>query len=136
MGRTNADRAATGTTRRPRAVLLAAIAWTVAACAAAGLYAKAVQFGKWEHARAPGMPQPRVYKTRPAPDTTDVLPNTAVAADVFLPNVGHGIASSTMNTKTIHLYQELADGTERPVEGHVNTSGGRRLDRLPAVRHA
>ena len=97
--------------------------WAVAACATAGLYAGTIHFGRWERDHAPPPPQPFVGTIRPGPGAVDVLPNTSIAADVYLPNVGHGVSSQTMNTRNVRLYQELPDGSERSVTGHVNTSG-------------
>ena len=51
-----------------------------------------------------------------------MLPNAFVAADVFLPNFGHGIDARTMNINTVKLFK--IDGESRiEVPGHVNTSG-------------
>ena len=100
-----------------------AAAWGVAVLATAGLYAATIHFGRWEKGHAPPLPVPFIGKSRPAAGQVDVLPNTAIAADLYLPNIGHGVAQSTMNTRTVRLFKELAGGGEAPVDGHVNTSG-------------
>ena len=105
-----------------RTTLLAAAAWVVAGCCSAALYAGAVHFGRWEHARAPAVPVPAIRKIRPAPNATGVLANTAISADLFLPNTG--VAAATMTTGHVRLFKVLPDGTELPVPGNVNTSGG------------
>ncbi len=101
----------------------AVAAWAVVACATAGLYAGTIHFARWERSHAPLPPEPFVGRTRPGAGQLDVLPNTAISADVYLPNVGHGISTTTMNARTVRLFKELPDGTERPVAGNVNTSG-------------
>ena len=100
---------------------MAGVAWALALCFTAGLYASAVHFGHWEASRAQPAPVPSIAKTRPPPNSVDVVPNTAVAADLFLPN--SGVSSITMSTRTVHLYKQLPDGTEQAVAGNVNTSG-------------
>ncbi len=100
------------------------VTWAVAICATAALYAGTIKFGRWEKAHAPAMPEPFVGKCLPKPGETDVVLNTPIMAAVYLPNIGHGVASSTMNTRNVRLYKELAGGGEQPVDGHVNTSGG------------
>ena len=116
-GRREAGR---GTARTRR---VAALVWVAAGCLTAVLYAKSVQFARWERANAPPPPMPYVSKTRPAAGATDVLLNTSVAADVYLPNPGHGVSALTMNVRNVRLYRRMADGSEQPVGGSVNTSG-------------
>jgi hypothetical protein len=103
--------------------MVAALAWLLAAAGAAVLYAGSIHFGRWEAANAPPLPVPLVGHTRPSPGQVDVLPNTSISADVYLPNVGSGVSSATMNTRTVHLDKLLPGGRSVPVEGNVNTSG-------------
>jgi hypothetical protein len=103
---------------------LVVAAWVLAACMAAGLYATTIHFARWERAHAPPPPTPFVGKCLPAPGATNVVLNTPIMAEVYLPNFGHGVATSTMNTRNVRLYKELEGGAEQSVDGHVNTSGG------------
>jgi hypothetical protein len=99
-----------------------AIGWTLSIVMVCALYRGAYKFGEWEKGNATPPPQPAVIKTRPGNGETGVLPNAFVAADVFLPNFGHGIDARTMNTRTVRMYR--IDGDKRiEVPGHVNTSG-------------
>ena len=111
-----------GRRSRGGATLLVILAWAAAAGGSAALYAGAVHFGRWEHARAPAVPVPAIRKIRPAPGATGVLANTAISADLFLPNTG--VAAATMTTGHVRLSKVMPDGTEVPVAGNVNTSGG------------
>ena len=104
--------------------LLALAAWAIAACATAGLYAASIHFARWERSHAPRPPVPCVNKCLPVPGASDVALNTPIMASVYLPNFGHGVATSTMNTRNVRLYKELVGGGEQLVDGHVNTSGG------------
>lgn len=65
--------------------------------------------------------RPSVTATAPANGATNVFRNTAVNADVNLPNAGAGVDDTTLNTSTVQLYRtsDLA-----PVPGGVNTTGG------------
>jgi hypothetical protein len=92
---------------------------TIAACA---LYGEAIRFAKWEKQHAPPKPQPVITVTRPADGETGVLPNSFVAADVFLPNFGHGVDSESMNTNSVKLFK-LQNDKQIEIPGHVNTSG-------------
>src|SRR5436309_12630095 len=99
-----------------------AIGWTLGIVVVCALYGGAYKFAEWEKAHATPPPQPTVVRTRPADGETGVLPNAFVAADVFLPNFGHGIDARTMNTRTVRLFK--IDSEKRvEVAGHVNTSG-------------
>ena len=100
-----------------------AIWWGFAAVGTYGLFHEAYDFGRWERANAEPPPVPVITQTRPHDGETGVLPNAFVAADVFLPNFGHGIMSSTMNTQTVKLFKVLPSGKTLDVPGHVNTSG-------------
>ena len=64
---------------------------------------------------------PRVTGTSPVGGATGVFRNTAVAADVYLPNVGAGVDDGTLSTSTVRLYR-TSDGSS--VLGTVNTTGG------------
>lgn len=96
--------------------------WMFGIVAVACLYVQVYDFASWEKAEAQPPPQPIITRTRPYDGQKNVLPNAFVAADVFLPNFGHGISSSTMNTDSVKLYQVVKD-KRVPVAGHVNTSG-------------
>lgn len=98
------------------------VGWCVGLAALVGLYGGTIMFARWEKRNATPPPQPAVIKTRPANGEAGVLPNAFVAADVFLPNFGHGIDARTMNTRTVKLFK--VDGEKKvEVAGHVNTSG-------------
>ena len=100
----------------------AGLGWFAAVCAAAGLYLSAIAFARWEKSRAPGPPMPIICQTRPDNRETGVSPNTAVVADIYLPNYGSGVSTVTMNTKNVKLFK--VDGKyEIEVAGHANTSG-------------
>jgi glucose/arabinose dehydrogenase len=99
------------------------LAWTAAICVTASLYVEAITFGKWEKAHAQLPPEPIVSLTRPANGETNVLPNIGVAADVYLPHVGQGVATDTMNTKNVRLIK-ISGGPPVEIAGNVNTSGG------------
>jgi hypothetical protein len=91
--------------------------------AVGGLYRETIRFAQWEKKNATPPPQPAIVRTRPAAGETGVLPNAFVAADVFLPNFGHGIDARTMNTNTVKLFKIEANDARIEVPGHVNTSG-------------
>ncbi len=59
--------------------------------------------------------------TRPGAGESHVLPNGFIAADVNLPNAGHGVDSRTLTPQTVRLTR-LSDGAA--VKSVVNTSGG------------
>jgi len=63
--------------------------------------------------------RPSVTATTPTAGATLVPLDTAIAAEVALPNPGTGVASNTLNPSTVQLYQTLS-GTMVP--GTVNTS--------------
>src|SRR5688572_20297682 len=62
----------------------------------------------------------RVTHTRPGNGDGGVLPNAFIAADVNLPNTGHGIDSATLSPASVKLYR-TSDGAA--VAAVVNTSG-------------
>ncbi len=100
-----------------------AILCSVAMVAMLALYGVTIHFAEWEKANAQGPPMPAIGLTRPLDKETGVLPNAFVACDVFLPNMGHGVDSATMNTTNVKLFK--MDGDKQiEVAGHVNTSGG------------
>lgn len=66
-------------------------------------------------------PHPAVRWTRPSDAQTDIDPGIFIAADVSLPNVGHGVDTNSLSTKTVRLFR--ADNNET-VAAVVNTSGG------------
>src|ERR1700733_10981094 len=99
-----------------------AIAWLLGTVAVCTLYGEVIRFAEWEKDHAPPRPQPVILATRPANGETGVLPNCFVAADVYLPNFGHGVDSTTMNTRSVKLFK-LVNGQETEVPGNVNTSG-------------
>jgi hypothetical protein len=96
--------------------------WLLAIVAVIGTYAGTIAFARWERDNAPPMPLPYICLTRPAADETSVLPNTSIACDIYLPNFGSGVSSSTMNTKNVRLCK-MENGQEIEVPGNVNTSG-------------
>jgi glucose/arabinose dehydrogenase len=100
-----------------------AILWIFGGLAVAALYGATIHFAKWEKANAQPAPMPVIGATRPSDKDTGVLPNAFVACDVFLPNMGHGVDSATMNTSTVKLFK-LEGDKQIEVAGHVNTSGG------------
>lgn len=67
----------------------------------------------------PAAVQPRVTGTRPGAGETDVLRDTAIAADLNLPNAG--IDESTLNSSTVKLYKT---NTGVSVSVIINTTGG------------
>jgi hypothetical protein len=70
---------------------------------------------------AAALATPSVSATRPANGATDVALDVFVAADVNLPNTGHGIDSATISSSTVKLFR-TSDG--KAVQAVVNTSGG------------
>ena len=96
--------------------------WLIGLTATTALYGSVYHFAEWEHANAQPPPQPIITHIRPHDDERNVVPNAFVAADVFLPNFGHGISSATMNTDTVKLFK-MVNGQRVEVPGHVNTSG-------------
>jgi glucose/arabinose dehydrogenase len=70
---------------------------------------------------AAALAQPTVTATRPANGATNVAIDIFVAADVSLPNTGHGIDAATITTSTVKLFR-TSDG--KAVQAVVNTSGG------------
>ncbi len=113
------------TARRTRVGVLTLAAWAIALCATAGLYAGMVRFAHWEVKNEPLPPRPAIGgRCRPMPGATNVPPTVAIFTPVYLPNVGHGVSTSTMTPRHVRLYEQMPDGTERQVDGHANTSGG------------
>ena len=98
------------------------VGWFGAFCAVVLVYTGAIGFARWERAHAPPLPLPIVCLTRPAAGDTGVLPNTFIAADIYLPNFGSGVNASTMNTQNVKLFK-VEKSQEIEVPGHVNTSG-------------
>jgi glucose/arabinose dehydrogenase len=66
-------------------------------------------------------PHPWVRTTRPAATEGNVDPATFIAADVVLPNTGHGVDQRTLSDRTVRLYRT---DTHTPVEALRNTTGG------------
>lgn len=66
-------------------------------------------------------PHPWVRATRPAAIEADVDPATFVAADVVLPNTGHGVDQRTLTDRTVLLYRT---SDREPVAAMRNTTGG------------
>ncbi len=106
-----------------RKTIWTTVAWVSASCLTVSLYAAAITFARWEKEHAPGPPEPIVCLSRPANGETGVLPNTGIALDVYLPHMGSGVSSATMNTKNVRLLK-ISPGPEVEIDGHVNTSGG------------
>jgi hypothetical protein len=65
--------------------------------------------------------RPSVTSSSPANNATGVLRDTAVTAEVHLPNTGFGIDPSTLTSQTVKL-QRTSDNTQVPAT--LNTSGG------------
>src|SRR5690348_14270310 len=81
----------------------------------------ATKFGEREVARSvPEADRPSVRFTRPARQETNVPPSAFVAADVNLPNEGHGIDPASMNGGEVKLFRT---SDHQPVAANVNTSG-------------
>jgi glucose/arabinose dehydrogenase len=81
----------------------------------------ATKFGEREVARSvPEANRPSVRFTRPAHQETNVPPSAFVAADVNLPNEGHGIDPASMNGGEVKL---IRTSDHQPVAANVNTSG-------------
>jgi hypothetical protein len=97
--------------------------WTAAVAVTILLYSQAISFGRWEKEHAQLPPEPIICLTRPGNGETGVLPNTAIAADVYLPHVGEGVDTRTMTTEHVKLMR-ITPGPQTEVPGHVNTSGG------------
>jgi glucose/arabinose dehydrogenase len=106
-----------------RSTVWTAIAWLSALTFCAVVYSAAFKFAHWEKDHANPPPEPFIGVTRPANGETGVLPNTGIAADVYLPHFGEGVDSRTMTTDHVQLFK-VSNGKEIPVPGHVNTSGG------------
>ncbi len=70
---------------------------------------------------AASLATPSVTATRPANGASNVGIDVFVAADVNLPNTGHGIDAATISTSTVKLFR-TSDG--KAVQAVVNTSGG------------
>ena len=66
-------------------------------------------------------PHPWVRATRPAMLQDNVDPATFVAADVGLPNTGHGVDDRTLSEHTVLLYRS---SDRQPVRSLRNTTGG------------
>jgi hypothetical protein len=98
------------------------VGWLGAVAATVIVYAVTIAFATREKQHAPPLPLPYVCLTRPDKNETNVLPNTFIAADIYLPNYGSGVATLTMNTKNVKLCKVVGD-KEIEVPGHVNTSG-------------
>jgi regulation of enolase protein 1 (concanavalin A-like superfamily) len=64
---------------------------------------------------------PTVAATAPANGATNVFRNTAINADVTLPNAGAGVDDRTLNANSVQLYR-TSNGSFVP--GGVNTTGG------------
>lgn len=106
----------------PRKSIWPLVGWFTAIIMVVGVYAAAISFATWEKEHAPPLPMPIICLTRPDKNAMDVLPNTSIVADIYLPNFGSGVSSITMNTKNVRLLK--VDGsTETEVPGHANTSG-------------
>src|SRR5829696_1971219 len=58
--------------------------------------------------------------TRPTNGAKNVLPNAFIAADLHLPNKGHGVDASTISADAVKLYRA---SDKAPVQAVVNTSG-------------
>ena len=67
------------------------------------------------------LPSPTVTGTSPTDGSTDVFRNTAVAADVNLPNLGAGVDAATLSTSSVKLFKTTGGAA---VPGTVNTTGG------------
>src|SRR5688572_22528204 len=80
----------------------------------------------WTFGRAPGanaaalQRSTRVTHTRPGNGEGGVLPNAFIAADVHLPNTGHGIDATSLTSDAVKLYRT---DDRAPVAAVVNTSG-------------
>jgi hypothetical protein len=64
---------------------------------------------------------PWVRSTRPAMLQDNVDPATFIAADVGLPNTGHGVDDRTLSDATVLLYRTV---DRQPVQALRNTTGG------------
>jgi hypothetical protein len=81
----------------------------------------AAKFGEAEVARSiPEANRPSVRFTRPEHQETKVPPSAFIAADVNLPNEGHGIDPVSLTTDTVKLYRT---SDRKLVEARANTSG-------------
>src|SRR5690242_20701501 len=81
----------------------------------------AAKFGQQEIARSiPEANRPSVRFTRPESNETNVPPSAFIAADVNLPNEGHGIDPASLTTASVKIYSTKG---RKPVEARVNTSG-------------
>jgi hypothetical protein len=69
----------------------------------------------------PSSERPSVTATRPATGATDQPRNLFVAADVLIPNVGHGVDADTLKSSTVKLIR-TRDNVQVPA--NANTSGG------------
>ncbi|HSP19905.1 MAG TPA: Ig-like domain-containing protein, partial [Myxococcaceae bacterium] len=68
-----------------------------------------------------GPPHPSVRAIDPANGYTFVGRDTAVKVDLFLPNLGKGVADVTLTAANVRL---LRAADNMPVPSTVNTSGG------------
>ena len=51
------------------------------------------------------MPLPYICLMRPDDGDGNVLCNTFIACDVYLPNVGHGVDSGSVSPNTVKLFK-------------------------------
>jgi hypothetical protein len=109
-------------TSRKKSKIWMSVGWSAAMVAVIGVYAVSIAFARWEKEHAPPLPLPYVCLTRPDKNETNVLPNTFIAADIYLPNFGSGVMPITMNTHNVRL-MKVVGNHETQVAGHVNTSG-------------
>ncbi|MGB7160438.1 MAG: Ig-like domain-containing protein, partial [Tepidisphaeraceae bacterium] len=64
---------------------------------------------------------PSITGSRPAPGASGVLRDAPIAADVHLPNSGHGVDESTLSSATVKLYKT---STGAQVDANLDTTGG------------
>lgn len=65
--------------------------------------------------------RPSITATRPGDTMTDVSRDAFIAADLNLPNAGHGIDAGSMNGSTVKLTR-TSDGAT--IKANINTDGG------------
>jgi glucose/arabinose dehydrogenase len=81
----------------------------------------AAKFGRQEIARSiPEANRPSVRFPRPEAQETNVPPSAFIAADVNLPNEGHGIDPASLKSDSVKIYRTR---DRHLVDARVNTSG-------------
>ncbi|HEV2293447.1 MAG TPA: choice-of-anchor D domain-containing protein [Tepidisphaeraceae bacterium] len=82
-----------------------------------------VAFDRFEVKRGgPALSRPDVTATRPANGAVNVVRDTFIAADVFLPNPGQGINPNTLTSRTVKLYR-TSDGVDIPATRNTSAAG-------------